>query len=628
MQQQDPTPQKHSIGSLMRLNLDILPKEVEKTPIKKAYKYPYMDKECINKTIQNGKRFAETYNKAQDEKSTGINKINRELRRATKNDPHTTEQKVIFQEYKQIRNLASMVPMAYNQKVIEFNREHGTHFLMRSYKKLKSELPVTFAHLVFFYAAQIRDNNARKMNAGVTTAGTLMRLLTNSENIKRYKVEGVPQCPFQNDAILKHVHNLAEAGILINYKSHGRNMGFSVEINPEIMEVKDHNLTKLQSPGKHGLIKFKTAKPTYSDCVTRSYKDNIENKGDAKTGIPQIRNVEQKSSPTSATGNTYKVTKSEENQGRNANFEGEKRCLGKISEKEILDDEKQEQDSENAYSVGLRPPNPPKQEQSKPGRDEIVEVSSELESKIQDTWELCQELSENQHVNHIPPVRKMEWESKNGIMSQPMFSVLIFQEFMKVISRLKRENQSGAGAFYRGFEELTDKKLKNFTGRYFDKKTMLDEFKKGLWMVDHAERWGKKRKWQFLFINDYLDTQRRDAKEVGFWYLEKQWNKNEKDKETRKKKRLDKQLEHQARKKKIKLDRVDKFGYRSVKPGTNSKSLSDYEKARKAVRKYLYGTIPFEELHRYCRHNLNATIVDGLSNMIEAETENLKKYNA
>ena len=616
MQQQDPTPQQHSIGSLMRLNLDILPKEVEKTPTKKAYKYPYMDKECINKTIQNGKRFAETYNKAQDEKSTGINKINRELRRATKNDPHTTEQKVIFQEYKQIRNLASMVPMAYNQKVLEFNREHGTHFLMRSYKKLKSELPVTFAHLVFFYAAQIRDNNARKMNAGVTTAGTLMRLLTNSENIKRYKVEGVPQCPFQNDAILKHVHNLAEAGILINYKSHGRNMGFSVEINPEIMEVKDHNLTKLQSPGKHGLIKFKTAKPTYSDCVTRSYKDNIENKGDAKTGIPQIRNVEQKSSPTSATGNTYKVTKSEENHGRNANFES-KKYVKKPTEVA----KKQEQAKPGHTSTGSA--------QAKNCQTELVEVSSELEERIQDTWELCQELSQDIHVNHVPIDKKLLlFEARNGTMSQVAFRVLLFQEFMKLISRLKRGNQSAAGAFYRAFEELEDQKLVTKFGRFFTKDLMLDEFEKWIWMIDNAERRIKKINWNLLYINDYLDTQRKDGREMGFWYLEKAWNKNEKQKADRKKKRLKKQQEHQVRKKKIKLDRVAKFGYRSVKPGTNAKSLSDYEKGRAAVRKYLYGRISFEELHRYCRHNLNQTIVDGLNNLIDAESANLRKYKA
>ncbi|SDS13656.1 hypothetical protein SAMN04487764_1534 [Gillisia sp. Hel1_33_143] len=596
--------QQMSIGSLMRQNLELLPQGSSKSPTKKAYKYPYMDSEAINTTIQNAKKFAEAYNKAQDEKSSGIQKINRELRLALKSDPHTTEQKVLFQEYKQQEKISGLEPMAYNQKVLEFNRAHGTHYFMRTYKKLKSEIAVTFAHLVFFYAAQIRSNNARKLNAGVTTAGTLPRLLTNSENIKRYKVEGVPQCPFQNDAILNHVHNLVEAGILIKYKSHGRNMGFSVAFNPEILEVKDQNFTKLQNANSQLVVKFKTGKPTYSDCNTRTGENDNENKGDA-VGSPQIRNVTQKSVTTSATGNNYRVTKSEENPEPKASA-----------------------DTENL--IKNSPEVEKKQEQVSPGREKNVPIhfSEELENRIQNTWTLSQELSQNVHVHHVPPMEKLEWEARNGILSQPVFSELIFQEFMKVISRLKRENQSAAGAFYRGFEELADKKLKNFSGRYYDKKTMLAEFKKWLWMVDHAERWGKKRDWQFLYINDYLDTQRRDAKEVGFWYLEKQFKANEKKKETRKKNRLEKQQKHQARKKKIKLDRVDKFGYRSVKPGTNEKSLSDYEKARAAVRKYLYGKIPFEELHRYCRHNLNKTIVDGLKNLIDAEAANLNKYNA
>ena len=199
---------------------------------------------------------------------------------------------------------------------------------------------------------------------------------------------------------------------------------------------------------------------------------------------------------------------------------------------------------------------------------------------------------------------------------------------MKVISRLKRENQSAPGAFYRAFEELQDMKLRNFAGRYFDKKTMFQEFEKWLWMINYAEKWGEKHDWQFLYINDYLDTQRRDAREMGFWYLEKHWKQNEKKKAERKKRRLEKVQQHKLRKKKIKFERVEKYGYRSVKPGTNKKSLTDYEKARSKVRKYLYGDISFEELHRYCRHNLNETIVKGLKNLIDAETENLKKYKA
>ena len=157
---------------------------------------------------------------------------------------------------------------------------------------------------------------------------------------------------------------------------------------------------------------------------------------------------------------------------------------------------------------------------------------------------------------------------------------------------------------------------------------MLEEFEKWIWMIDHAERWGKKRDWKFLYINDYLDTQRRDAREMGFWYLEKIWKQNEEKKAKRKVKRLKKTVEAQKRKKRIKLDRVQEFGYRSVKPGTNSKSLTDYEKARKKVRSYLYGSIPFEELHRYCRHNLSHTIVQGLQKIIDSEAANLKKYNA
>ncbi len=592
------TPQhtpENAIGAIMRQNfLSIVPKAAH--PQKKVYKYPYLDKEGINETIQNGKRFAAAYNKAQEEKSAGIKQINTELRKETKEQPHTAEQKVLFMLYKQEHKLANAVPMAYNQKVLAFNRAHGTHFLLRSYRSLRNEIAVTFSHLVKFYAAQIRDNNARKLNSGVTTAGTLPKMLTNSESLKRYKVDGVAQCPYQNDAILSHVHNLVDAGILINYKSHGRNMGFSVDFNPEILAVKDYKSSKSQNTDNKLVINFKKGKPTYSDSITRTDKYNNEIKGDA-VASPNEGNDALAS--TTATGNTYKNTKSEETARSNANAKGE--TLAKNSKR---------------------------QDQGKPGRG----ISEELEAKISPTWELCQELAEDLHVNHIPLDRKnLETEAKIGTMSQAVFRELLFQEFMKVISRLKKGNQSAAGAFYRGFEELDDMKLKTFTGRYFTKEKMLEEFEKWIWMVDHAERWAKKRNFKLLYINAYLDTQRRDAKEVGFWYLEKEWNKNEAKKAKNKAKRAKRTAAAKDRKKKIKLERVQKFGYRSIKPGTNAKSITDYQKAIKAVRKFLLAenkSEAFTDLHRYCRHNLNENIVNGLENLISSEREKLTKYQA
>jgi hypothetical protein len=600
--QQQTTPQNNfSIGALMRQNLDILPQEdLKKIPTKKVYKFPFMDKETINKTIQNAKKFAAEYNRDQEEKSKGINKINRELRKEIRDNPHTAQQRVLFDIYKKNHKLSTAEPMAYNQKVLEFNREHGTHFLLRTYRKLRNEIDVTFTFLVKYYAAQIKDNNKWKIKAKITTAGTLPRMLTNSESLKRHKVEGVLQCNYENDAILSHVHHLVEAGLLIDYKSHGRNMGFSVDFNPEILAVQDRKNQKSQNPDNQNNIKFKKGKHPYRDVITRTYKHKYENKGDAD-GPPDQRNGSIE--PTLATKNTNRNTKSVE-------------IPGKMASSQPVNAEK------------ISPGQAKKQEQNKPGREKIT-LSEHLEGKIKDKWELCQELSWDMHVNHIPiDKNELLFESRNGTMSQASFRELLFQQFMMIISRLKKGNQSAAGAFYRAFEELEDKKLVNNWGRLFTKEQMLKEFEKWIWMVDHAERWGKKRDWQFLYINDFLDTTRRDGKEVGFWYNEKAWNKNEKDKAKNKAKRAKRAVEAQKRKKKIKQDRVQQFGYRSVKPGTNSRSLSDFEKARKAVRKYLYGRIPFEELQRYCRHNLNETIVEGLDNLIDAESAQMRKYNA
>lgn len=551
-----------------------------------VYRYAYMDKEAINATIQNARRMADDFNKAQKEKSSSIMAINRHLRKAAKDQKHSIKQRVLQKEFIAAENLRTADPETYNSAMLQFNREHKTNFLMREFPTLKNEIAVTFNHLVIFFAAQIRDNNARKMNAGVTTAGILPRLRTNSESLRRYKVEGVPQCPFKNDAILRHVHALVDAEILVNYKNHGPTVGFSVEFNPEILAVKDHDNSKSQNAVKQLFATSKTCKAGDSGLVTGTVLNHIENKGDASHSQDITIGA---SAPDLLHKNTYKAT------NKNIN-----KTTGSVSNP-------QEQTSRAAENL-------PKK----------FTESEVLAQKIEDQWTLCKELEADIHTQHIPmDERSLEKEAQTGTMSQQMFRILLFQEFMKYISRLKFGNQSAAGAFFNAFEELFDKKMITFTGKYFTKTAMLDEFNKWLWMVDCAERWGKKRNWEFLYINDYLDTSRRDAKEIGFWYLEKQWNSNEKKKATRKANRKAKQLDHSKRKIKIKAERLQKYGLRSIKPGTNTKARTDYDKARTQVRRFLKKEIQFDELYRYCQANLNETIVTGLENLIASELKNL-----
>ena len=525
---------------------------------------------------------------------------NRELRREIRDNPHTAQQRILFDIYKRDYKLATAEPMAYNQKVLEFNREHGTHFLLRTYRKLRNEIDVTFSFLVKYYAAQIKENNKWKIKAKITTAGTLPRMLTNSESLKRHKVEGVAQCNYENDAILAHVHHLVEAGILIKYKSHGRNMGFSVDFNPEILAVKDQKSGKSQNPDNQNNIKFKKGKHHYRDCITRTDKYKYENKGDA-TASPDERNGSIE--PTVATKNTNRNTKSEETPGKKAS-------------------------SQPVNAEKNSPGQAKKQEQNKPGREKIT-LSEHLEGKIRDKWELCQELSWDMHVNHIPiKYEYLYQEARNGYMSQEMYRTLLFQEFMKCISRLKKGKQSGAGAFYKAFDELEDKKMVNNWGRFFTKEVMLQEFEKWLWMIDSAERWGKKRKWRFLYINDYLDVTRTDGKQVGFWQREIKWRKNEKEKAKGKAERAKRAERNEREHRKYNQERVQKYGYRSIKPGTNKRSLSDFEKARKKVREHLQGKISEEDVKRYAEYNLNFDIRRGISNLIESERKNLTKYRA
>jgi len=361
----------------------------------KVYRYAYLDKEAINATIQNARRMADDFNKAQKEKSSSIIAINRHLRKEAKQNPHSIKQRVLHKEFIATENLRTADPETYNSAMLKFNRENNTNFLLREFPTLKNEIAVTFNHLVIFFAAQIRDNNARKMNAGITTAGILPRLRTNSESLRRYKVEGVPQCPFKNDAILRHVHALVDAGILVNYKNHGPTVGFSVEFNPEILAVKDHDNSKTQNALKQLVINSKTCKAGDSGLVTRTVLNNHENKGDASPS-PDI--MIGASAPDLLHKNTHKNTHKATNKNIN-------KTAGSVSNP-------QEQTSRAAENL-------PKK----------LTESEVLEQKIKDQWTLCKELAADIHTQHIPmDERLLEKEAQTGTMSQQMFRILLFQE--------------------------------------------------------------------------------------------------------------------------------------------------------------------------------------------------------
>lgn len=558
-------------------------KLAEEKPKEKSYEYPFMDAEAIKETIQNAKKHINAYNDKQAEKSLGYRKINREFRQNIQTKPHTSAQKIAWLDYKKENAMdGGMDPRLYNTFVIRFNKKHNTNFLLREYAQLKNEMSITLSHLVFFYAAQIRDNNHRKLNAGVPTYGTLPRLRTNSESLRRFKMEGVRQCPYKNETLLKHMHNLVKAGVLESYKSHGRNHGFSVLFKPEILTVKDVKNQKKQVAENQSLKIDRKDKTPYSDYITRTVLNKYKNKADESTQ----RNEPSSTSVTGSTQEQNRVTPSVSNPDKNP---------------------KKFREKSNEKSTDLM-------------------VSQGLSKNLLDTWDLCKELAAGKYENHVPlPLKVLREEAQNGTLGQIEFREVIFQDFMKYISKLKCGDQSYPGAYYKAFEELDHKKLVNFAGRIYRKSTMIDEYEKWLWMVDHAERWGRKREWNFLYINDYLDTNRRDAKEVGFWYLEKIWKDNQRRKAAYAKEQADKKAEAAVRKKKIKSERIEKYGYQSVKP---TRYTSDYDKARKAVRKYLYQEISFDELHRYCRHNLTKSIVEGLGRIITNEKNNLTKYQA
>ncbi len=192
----------------------------------------------------------------------------------------------------------------------------------------------------------------------------------------------------------------------------------------------------------------------------------------------------------------------------------------------------------------------------------------------------------------------MEYEARKGIIDRETFTEIAIQDILKLAgSLLYPQSTPYEGSWMKAYWMFAEYKLHTFTGMPFHKDTVVETVKKWRWMLRHAKRWFERSGIHPLFPGQYFDITRKDACEIGFWYLEKAWQRNEEKKERRKLAREGLNRQATERRKKI----------------------SDNRKLEKQLRRYLSGKINGEVLYDYVRTNLSHHYLENLAELIQKQ---------
>lgn len=569
------------------------------------FKRPYIDSECVNKTITvNYQKVAARYKEYCIKENKVIDHYNALMSNAEELKPRNTPLlKLYFKKQCKARGIAMHKikdPQEYNDHVVTFNNQNSTHFKMIRRQPLKTgSLPV-FQTMVKYYTAQLQDYLNKKEAASGNSVTILPPLRTNSWKLSQYKVEGVKQIHLTSEQIRIQVKGLDAAGI-IQHHNRGSKSDFYAYFNPEVLEV------------KQGLTVKKSDKEQKNNAQSSKIQ-NAENQFSntyktAKGGVwdyslPEHSEIIIKEKQfTTAIERNGQSPKTDPEHGQNTQIV--------VTPELILA-------SKNVKIIPLPEflATPENQGVVKIGEPEHI-TSRGLEELIQENHILARDLSVHQYDIYKPlDINILQWESINGTMSNEDLAIMAAQDFSKSFAQLyiniDKHYTMQPWQWYSFIETIVNKHFKTFTGKTLDKVTVVEKMMLMRKMLARAVGSFKRRKQYYPpFPCHYI----LHSHPVSFWYLKGRVEQSE----TQAKKRLKKPLNQEFVKKakiKIKSNRKSK------------RFLNEHQKCRKAVRKFLktqQDDNDLQDLIFYVENNLRKSFTEMLGKIIQDERLKMNK---
>lgn len=571
------------------------------------YRSPYLDAEAINTTIsinyQAAKEAYKDYCRARNHPVSKYNSLMDKLEKEQKRNTPLLE--LLFNRECRSLGIATTLvddPEEYNNRVAFFNKEHGTHLKMKRWQWLKTGSDPVFATLVKFYAAQLRDFLRSKEAHTANGIVILPQLRTNSWKVSQHKVDGIAQVDLDSETVRRQIKRMDAAGIIQHF-NRGKDSDFGLYFNPNILEIK-HRPKANNTDQKKEITPEKPKSQKSENQLSnrgkttkcRVWDYSIPEPTEKKQKEKQFTTAQRRNEPEGSTVETRNINQKHPERAKPKNEPGAKN-VKVIQLPDFL------ATAQNGGVVVLDQPQ--------------NETSAALNYAIEPNNDLAEHIAAHKYDNYKPLDSKLlEWEARQGTMSDEDYLMLASQDFAKDFARLyKKEIKSRVitgGHWFNFLEYIQNKIFSTFTGRAMNKTTVFDKLVIMRKMLKRAvssfSRKGNKN--YPAYPSDYI----KHKHPVSFWNLKKRVEESDRQALTRKKKLNKTTAAENELLRSIELNIKEK---RKAKRRAN-----DHQKAVKAVRRYLkneHEPGAYEKLFYYVKDNLLQQFSDDLGRLISDE---------
>lgn len=429
----------------------------------------------------------------------------------------------------------------YNSLAAQFNAKHGLWLHKRVIKKVKPPTIQVFGAFLYAYSGQLIELNKVSDKASITHKRGLPRFELNPHEILSQMRNGAKNLDLCKRTIRNHRQRLEECGVLIDYEFHSHLRPVTLRFSPKILDILDEKTPKHQIPQNQEVTNSMGKEIPHDNVTTKAI-----NKKKNKEG--KVKNFSQ--DKEFAYAHNHKIVFYKSTTVRDAEI------LNAPDKKNQAAAEKFNENSEILREMILSP------------RD----LALQLENGEYDYYKCI-------------PLETLRSEASSGNLSEKEMQLLVIQEHFKYSGKLYRDNPAGSGdwgGWYKIMGDWEHDMLKKFTGKLFDKHSMVEKLQEWRWCIKSAKNWFNKNNWQQIpFPALYFDLTRRDKKLVSFVATGEFYKQKLKNDESYKKRK-------------------------AARIARNDQHARNLSKLDTAVKKYMKKTYDLQQLTAYVNQNIPA----------------------
>ncbi|HEX8269790.1 MAG TPA: hypothetical protein VF581_07850 [Flavobacterium sp.] len=547
--------------------------------------YPAVTQEAFATTMDNYRIYVSKYNFKCEAENREIAKYNHSVEAKLAEEPLTDQQKKIIAFFQ--AQHGNKYTRDYNIEVEKYNQEYGMILKKNKIQTVKYSTELVFSNFLYLYNTQLMVRNTRFISCRFVTPTPLPEFNIDSQKVTRMTRNGVASLDLCKKSIRSHRQRLEECGILRDYHFAGANRPVQVHINTEILVVLDMKTSKFLSAENQRVTSAKKKELPDDNVNTRTIINEYQRKENASDSL-------DKEFPpvTPFDLSFYKNTTSKMQNSELPPPPAGVKILETLPQ--LTDDQQQSQltapaaTAKSSYTAG---------NSAKSTVPDPLTLSGKLAALILHPQELAERLAAHEFDNYTPiDIRLLEKEAFTGTLNREEFREIVLQDFIKNSAKLWRNSKPYTGSWKNFINLYYENKFVGHNGLAFNKYTLIDDISEMRWRLEYARKYFiRNSELSILFPSYYFDFTRTTAKEVGFEYTKKAWQKHQKY-----------QKDSELRKKKIEAIANRRKG-----------SLNLVKKSETEIKRFLNNRITLSQLFDYVEKNLPAEFLAALPDNIE-----------